>query len=47
MKQNYRSMTKLKKLDVTKCQACKSLDTGNKFLNSIWMWGQNKIRYKL
>ena len=46
-KQNYKSMTKLKKLDVRKCQACKSLDTGNKFLNSIWMWGQNKIRYKL
>ena len=35
-------MTKLKKLN----DACKSLDTENKFSYHIWMWGQNNTRYQ-
>ena len=38
MKQNYVTMTK--KIGDTKVRH-KSLDTENKFLNPIWMWGQN------
>ena len=37
-------MTKLKKLDDNNG---KSLDTENKFLNPIWLWGKNKTRYQL
>ena len=44
MKQNY-DYEKLKKLDAKKRQACKSLDTENKFLNPILMLGQNSTRY--
>ena len=37
MKQNYVTMTKPKKLDDNNG---KHVDTENKFLNPIWMWGQ-------
>ena len=38
MKQNSSTMTKT--IGDTEVKH-KSLDTGNKFLNPIWMWGQN------
>ena len=45
MKQNYVTMTKT--IDDNNVKHIKSLDTENKFLNPIWMWGQNNTRYKL
>ena len=45
MKQNYVTMTK--RIDDNNIWHIKSLDTENKFLNPIWMWGQNNTRLTL
>ena len=45
MKQNYVTMTK--RIDDNNIRHIKSLDTENKFLNPIWMWGQNNTRLTL
>ena len=42
---NYVTMTK--RIDDNNIRHIKSLDTENKFLNPIWMWGQNNIRLTL
>ena len=44
MKQNYVTMTKTIDDNNIKHIMYKSLDTENKFLNPIWMWGQNYTR---
>ena len=48
MKQNYVTMTKPKKLNDNNIKhvMCKSLNIENKFLNRIWMQGQNNNRYE-
>ena len=42
---NYLTLTKLKKVNGKKCQACKSFDTENKFIIPIWMCSQNNTIY--
>ena len=42
---NYVTSTKLEKVKDKKSRACKSFNTENKFLNPIWMCGQNNTRY--
>ena len=42
---NYLTSTKLKKVNSKNVKPVNSFDTGNKFINPIWMCGKNNTIY--